>query len=253
MIFDIQKASISKRFFAWLLDVIFLAVLAVGIGAGIGNVLGYDGYVDTVYAAYDKYEEQYGIEFNVTQEEYQAFTQEELERYDAAYQALIHDEKAMKAYNMMTSLMMLIVSLGCLGAYLILEFAVPLWMKNGQTVGKKVFGIALMRVDGVKVTPFMMFVRTLLGKYTVETMVPILIVVMLMFNMISTIGTLIIGLILLAQVILLFANKNHCVIHDLMACTVAVDLTSQMIFESPEAMLEYKKQHHADQVAHQDY
>lgn len=253
MIFDIQKASISKRFFAWLLDVILLAVLAVGIGAGIGSISGYDGHVDTLYAAYDKYEAQFGIEFNITQEQYQAFSETERAQYDAAYQALTEDEEAMKAYNMVTSLMMLIVSLGILGGYLILEFAVPMWLKNGQTIGKKIFGIALMRVDGVKITPFMMFVRTLLGKYTIETMVPVLIVVMLMFNMISIVGTLIIGLILLAQVILLFANKNRCVIHDLMACTVAVDLSSQMIFDSPEAMLEYKKQRHADSVVHQDY
>lgn len=253
MVFDIQKASISKRFFAWLLDVILLSILAVGIATGLGSILGYDGYVDTLYAAYDQYETQFGIEFDITQEQYQALPDAQREQYDAAYKALTQDEDAMKAYNMVTSLMMLIVSLGILGGYLILEFAVPMWLKNGQTIGKKIFGIALMRVDGVKVTPFMMFVRTLLGKYTIETMVPVLIVVMLMFNMVSIIGTLIIGLILLAQVILLFANKNRCVIHDLMACTVAVDLSSQMIFDSPEAMLEYKKQRHADSVTHQDY
>ena len=35
-------------------------------------------------------------------------------------------------------------------------------------------------------------------------------------------------------------------IHDKLAGTVTVDLASQMIFDSPEALLEYKKRLHAE-------
>ena len=35
---------------------------------------------------------------------------------------------------------------------------------------------------------------------------------------------------------------------DKMAHTVAVDMASQMIFDSPEALLEYKKRIHAESV-----
>lgn len=253
MIFDIQKASLTKRFSAWLLDVILLAVLAVGIGALLSDALGYDGYSEQVDAAYEKYEKQYGVQFDIDYETYTSLTPAEKENYDAAQKALSQDREAVQAYTMVMELTMVILSLGLLGAYLILELAVPLYLKNGQTVGKKVFGIALMRKDSVKVTPLMMFVRTVLGKYTLETMIPVLVIIMLVFNIAGLFSVLLIGLILLAQVILLFANKNHCVIHDLMACTIPVDLSSQMIFESPEALLEYKKQHHADHVTRQDY
>ncbi len=253
MIFDIQKASLTKRFSAWLLDVILLAVLAVGMGALLSDALGYDGYSEQVDAAYEKYEKQYGVQFDIDYETYTSLTPAEKENYDAAQKALSQDREAVQAYTMVMELTMVILSLGLLGAYLILELAVPLYLKNGQTVGKKVFGIALMRKDSVKVTPLMMFVRTVLGKYTLETMIPVLVIIMLVFNIAGLFSVLLIGLILLAQVILLFANKNHCVIHDLMACTIPVDLSSQMIFESPEALLEYKKQHHADHVTRQDY
>lgn len=253
MIFDIQKASLTKRFSAWLLDVILLAVLAVGMGALLSDALGYDGYSEQVDAAYEKYEKQYGVQFDIDYETYTSLTPAEKENYDAAQKALSQDREAVQAYTMVMELTMVILSLGLFGAYLILELAVPLYLKNGQTVGKKVFGIALMRKDSVKVTPLMMFVRTVLGKYTLETMIPVLVIIMLVFNIAGLFSVLLIGLILLAQVILLFANKNHCVIHDLMACTIPVDLSSQMIFESPEALLEYKKQHHADHVTRQDY
>lgn len=253
MIFDIQKASLTKRFSAWLLDVILLAVLAVGIGAVLSNVFGYDTYAEKIDAAYEKYEKQYGVQFDIDYETYTSFTPAEKENYDAAQKALSQDQEAMQAYSMVLILTMAILTLGLLGGYLILEFFVPLYLKNGQTVGKKVFGIALMRKDSVKVTPLMMFVRTVLGKFALETMIPALVIIMLMFNIAGLFSVLLIGLILLAQVILLFANKNHCVIHDLMACTIPVDLSSQMIFDSPEALLDYKKQHHAEQVARQDY
>ena len=120
-------------------------------------------------------------------------------------------------------------------------------------MGKKIFGIALMRTDGVKVTPFMMCVRTILGKYTVETMIPILIVIMLLFQLVGVGGTLVIALILLAQIIALFATSTNSAIHDLFACTVAVDMASQRMFESPEALLEYKKRLSAEAANRADY
>ena len=72
MIYDVQKASMWKRISAWLLDIILLAVLAVGLGALISYVTGYDSYNQQLLASYDKYETQYGVEFEVTQEQWEA-------------------------------------------------------------------------------------------------------------------------------------------------------------------------------------
>ena len=119
--------------------------------------------------------------------------------------------------------------------------------------GKKVFGIALMRVDGVKIAPLALFVRTVLGKYTVETMIPVLIFMMMLMGTIGVIGPAILLALLLVQMILVTTSKTNSAIHDQMAATVAVDLASQMIFDSPEAMLEYKKRLHAEQVKKETY
>ena len=73
----------------------------------------------------------------------------------------------------------IIISFSILIGFLIVEFLFPMIFKNGQTLGKKIFGIGVMRVDGVKVTTPILFVRSILGKFTIETMMPVLMVIMI--------------------------------------------------------------------------
>ena len=248
MIYDVQKAGIMKRMSAWLLDAILLLILAVGLAGLFAVVVDYDSYVNDYNGYYSHYETEYGVTFDVPQEKWEAMTQAEKDNYDAAYKALIEDEQAMRAYNMILNLTLIELTGSILLAYLILEFAIPLWLKNGQTVGKKVFGIALMRTHGVKINPVCLFIRTVLGKYTVETMIPVLVVLMLIFGIAGLPGTILIFCLLAVQLALFLASRNHTVIHDRMADTVAVDMASQMIFDSEEALLEYKKKVSAEKA-----
>lgn len=252
MIYDIQRASFLKRMPAWLLDMILLVTLITGFVAGLSYVLDVDTYSENLDACYAKYEEKYGIDFAKTEADFSAMTEEELTVYEAAAEELSKDTEVQKAYEMFMSLTLVTWSLGILGAHLILEFLIPLWLKNGQTLGKKVFGVALMRKDGIKVTPFMMFTRAILGKYTLETMIPVLLVVMAFFGFLGLEGILVVAIILLLQVIIPFVTRNKTAIHDILACTVAVDLSSQMIFNSLEEQLEYHKQLHEEIAAEAD-
>ena len=81
---------------------------------------------------------------------------------------------------MMYNLAIVMVVIGVLGANLILEFVVPLIIGNGQTLGKKIFSIGVMRYDGVRVSPLLMFVRTVLGKSTIETLIPLFLLFLLL-------------------------------------------------------------------------
>lgn len=253
MRFDLQKASLGKRLPAWMLDVILLVVLVTAVAALLAFAFGYDGYVQQLQAAYEKYETLYGIDFGLSQEAAAALSEEQAEVYQQAFDAMNEDEEAVHAYSMVLSLALVILSLSILVPYVLLEFLVPLWFKNGQTIGKKIFGIALMRTDGVRVTTFMMFVRTILGKYTLETMVPVLIITMMLFGVVGMEGTLVLAILLFVQLGLLIANRTRSVIHDLFACTVAVDMASQMMFDTPEALLEYQKRIQAEEAANSDY
>ena len=253
MEYDIHKAGLWKRVSAGLFDVILTAILAAGIVFLLSSVLGYDGYSKTVNEAYDKYEAQFGINFDITQEEFEALSAQERQLYEDAAEAMNADTEAVYAYNMMTRLILLMITAGLLLSHIVLEFLVPLWLKNGQTLGKKIFGICLIRTDGVKVNNLQMFTRTVLGKFTIETMVPVYIVLMLFFDGIGLLGTVILGAIGIGQLVSYAVTRTNSLIHDLLAGTAVVDFSSQRIFASTEALVEYQKRIAAERAARQEY
>ena len=180
-------------------------------------------------------------------------TDAQRQNYDAAYEALIADEPAMRAYNMVISLSMVITSAGILLAMLIWEFFVPLWLGNGQTLGKKIFSLCLMRNDGVKLNNLQLFARTVLGKFAVETMIPVYILMMLFWGTAGLGGTLLLFALALAQLLCIAFSRTNSAIHDFLAGTVVVDITSQMIFRTTEDLIAYKKRIAAEQAARQAY
>lgn len=253
MISDLQKANLLKRISAFILDAILVCILSVGFAFIIAGVVGYDSHNERLNDYYSSYEESYGIVFDISENEYNILTDDEKNKYNDAYNALVADEEVMYTYNMVVNLTLLITSLGIFFGLTALEFAVPLILKNGQTVGKKVFGIGVMRTDGIKLSPILLFIRSALGKYTIETMIPVLIIVMIYFNTIGLIGVLVLGLILLLQLIFIISTKTNSLIHDLLAGTVVVDMASQMIFDSEAALIEYTKKVHAEKAAREEY
>lgn len=253
MVYDLQKASMWKRISAWLFDMILLGIVAVGFAWLLSATLQFDTYSNDLDAAYAKYEGEYGIVFDMTQEEYNALSQEAQTAYMNAYNALSSDRDAIYAYNMLVSLSLVITSLSVLMAYLLLEFMIPLRIGNGQTLGKKVFGVALMRTDGVKLNAVQLFARTILGKYAIETMLPLLLILLIFWGSIGITGTAIIVVLMLVQIVMLCVSRTRSAIHDFLAGTVAVDFASQMIFGSESDMIAYKQRLAAERARRADY
>lgn len=253
MISDLQKASLWKRISALLFDLILLVTVITGCSAGLSAVLHYDEYNDALDGYYAKYEAQYGVTFDIPYEEYQAMSAEEKEAYDSAYAALSADKDVLYAYGMLMNTTLIIITFSILIAYLILEFAIPLWLGNGQTFGKKIFGIGVMRTGGIKINAVCLFIRTVLGKFTVETMIPVLMVLLLYFSSIGIVGLLILAAVFLGQIIALAVTRTNSAIHDLLADTVTVDLGSQMIFEDQQARTDYLKKIAAQEAERKTY
>lgn len=245
---DFQKAGMWKRISAALLDLVLLVTVVIGVALLLSTVLNYAQYVERMDALYDEYEAEYGLSFDITAEEYQAMSPEEKIPYDEAYDAFANDEEALLVQGKLFTYALMIVSFSILAGYLLLEFLVPLLFGNGQTLGKKVFGIGVMRIDSVKISPLLLFARSVLGKCTVETMVPALLLVMIIFNLMGAIAVFVIIGLAVLQIVLVAATKGRTPIHDVLAQTVTVDFASQRIFDSPEALLEYKKKIHAESV-----
>ena len=253
MIYDTQRASMWKRLSAALFDGILLGVAAVLFAWLLSVALGFDAHYQTLNNAYIRYGETYGVDFNLGLADYEAMSADELETLNEAYAALSTDDEAIYAYNMILSLTLTITSLGILLAYLVMEFTIPMCLKNGQTIGKKIFGIGLMRNDGVRISGSGLFARVFLGKYAIGTMVPVLIMLMIFFGLLGLTGTIILALIGLVQIILLLATRNHTPIHDLLASSVCIDVGSQLIFDTYDEMIAYKKRIHAEQAAASPY
>ncbi len=251
--FGLQKASVLKRVSAFFLDIVLLLVVVTGAMYAISSITGFDSHYDELDAYHSEYAIKYGLDefeiggkkieslYDINADNYNSLPEEAKVKYDEAYRALLSDEGVLRVYTLIMNLSLLMTSLSIFIAYAILEFAIPLILKNGQTLGKKVFELGVMRVDGVRLSTFQLFVRTILGKYTIGTMIPVMIVIMLLTGSIGFVGTLVIILLLVLQIAVMFITKTNSTIHDLLAVTVVVDLSTQMIFESEEKLIEYKK------------
>ena len=251
--YDLQKASISKRLSAFLFDIIIFSIAAVGFIWMITSITNFGAQVEKYDAHYDRYAAEYGLDRDITQDEFLALPEEEQQRYRDVEELFKNDEVVFRDYQLVINLALLSVSVGLFLAFMLLEFAVPLFFGNGQTLGKKIFAVGVMRVDGVKVTAPIVFVRGILGKYTIETMVPLFLVFMSFMGMMGIMGLIVLVLLALFEVFLVIYTHTNSLIHDALSQTVTVDLASQMIFESTEEMIEYKKRIHASEVERAEY
>ena len=74
-----------------------------------------------------------------------------------------------------------------------------------------------------------------------------------MNSSIGAIALILAALIALLNVGLFVINKTRPFIHDALASTVCVDMASQMIFNSVEEMIEYKKRIHREEAENAKY
>ncbi len=261
MIYDLQKGSLLKRFSAFLLDAILLVILVTGFALAFSAVFGYNRYSDEYSTRIESYAEQFDIPFDniTTEEDYEALPETEKAKYDAALEAMNNDEALLRALNVMIAIIVAVLSISIFLAYAVVEFMFPLIFKNGQTVGKKIFGLAVMRTNGVRIRGVSLFVRTFLGKCVLETMVPALIILMYVFSafgvMASTglFGLVFLAALLIGEIVMLMATKTNSMIHDMISDCVVVDLGSQMIFDDEDKMIEYKKKVAAEEAARSKY
>ena len=250
-----------KRISAFLCDIILFCIVAVGIALLISTMLGIDAQQNKMVDICAQYAKEYNLSdfmtkeeldgalsIAMTQERYDSLTDEQKATFDKASEALGTDNDFLYAYGMVSQFILLTITFSVLISYLILEFAVPLLFKNGQTLGKKIFGVGVMRMDGVKVSPLLLLIRTVLGKYAVETMIPVFVLISLVLGTASIVTVILLFLLVAAQVGLLLFTNARTPLHDMLAGTVTVDFASQMIFDSPEDLLEYKKKLHAESL-----
>ncbi|MBQ7830938.1 MAG: RDD family protein [Clostridia bacterium] len=249
MSISLQKGSFWKRISAYLFDLILTVIVTVGVATAVSAIVKYDNYSKELETHYTKYETLYNTDFDMTEEDYNALSETEKANYQAASEAFGKDPAVKAVYAKMFSLTLVILSVSLFVSITLIYFVVPLLFKNGQTLGKKIFGLAVMRTNCVKLTNPILFVRSILGLYTIETMVPVLIVTMIYFGVMGIVGTMTLFLLLGLQVVVMAVTQTNSSIHDLLSDTVVVDMSSQEIFESQEELIAYKEAMQAREAA----
>ena len=217
-------------------------IIATGVFFLLSSVFNYDDLTVELNEHYERYEEEYGMNFkDLTSEKISNFTEEERTKYNIASAQFAKDEAVIDTLSRILTMTLLILTFGILFAILIVEFFVPLIFKNGQTLGKKMFGICVMMDNGVRIRTMPLFIRTLLGKFTVETMIFVYGAVMLYFGQLNIFVLLLVIAIFLINFVLIIVNPKNLLIHDALSYTVVVDKTSQMIFNTEEELIKYKQ------------
>lgn len=266
MIYDLQKASLMKRFSAFLLDFVIFSIIFTGCLLIFHHITGYSNYADLLMERKSEIEAKYDIpsfeeEYKINIDSFQLLTDEEKNKlpenvrnsFADCIQEINTDEEYGKYLLILLNLLLVIISFSMFFPFLIVEFIIPLLFKNGQTLGKKIFSIAVMRIDAVKISPLTLFVRAILGKYTIGTMVPLLMVFMLLFTDAVLIPLAIVLLVLLLQIVMIITTKTNSFLHDVLSSTVVVDFQSQMIFNSVEDLNAYKLRIHSEEAKKADY
>lgn len=249
---DLQKPNMWKRIAAALLDVILVFMIAVAAAYLLSLAFGYKDKTAELTEIYNDVQEKYGVDLSLNEEELTQLPEETQTKYKEATVEFNSNPRAAYLNAMVISLTMVMVTIGTLISQLLLEFVVPLIFKNGQTVGKKMFSLGVMSEDGVKISTFALFARAVFGKYTIETMVPLYILMMLIFGITDIVGIIILIGLFVMQVIMMIATDTRSTIHDRMTHCVVIDLASQKIFDTKEELLAYKTQMHALAVEEAD-
>ena len=251
MITDLQPASFMKRFSAFLLDIIMIVIISTGGAFLMTLIVGFDGHVDKYNERIVYYEETYDVKFGLSNEEIENLSEEERAKYDEVEAIIQNDTEFIKEYQLINSLIYLVVVFGVLLGVMIPEFVIPLFFKNGQTLGKKAFGLIVIKNNGVKASNIQLLIRALLGKYTIEIMIPVLSVVTFLFGLTGGFGMIwliLAALILITNIILVIFTRNHTMIHDIFSFLVVCNKDTQMVFASEEELLRYKKEKHLEEV-----
>ena len=250
---DIQRGSVLKRISALLLDLILLACISVGVIFLVAKIINYDSHIEKMQAKYQYYEETYDVKFNITQEELENLTEEERAHYDEVEEIIKADKEFTKEYNLVINLTLIMITVGVMISILITDFVIPLIFKNGQTIGKKVFGLCLVKKNSVRMKKIQLFVRTLLGKFALELMIPIYIIIMFYFGLMGLLGLIILLVLGLVQLLLLIFTQYRTVIHDLLSQTVVADMSSQMIFDTEDELIDFMNKNHEKNVNNSIY
>lgn len=216
-----------KRTGAFLIDFLLTVVIAILVSFPAKAIASYDSAVENMDSAFEAIASRHGVSIDITNEQYAAFTEEELAAWEAAFTEIADNEQAMDLYNKTVRLSMTLTYVCLIVGVLVVEIGFPFYFANGQTPGKKIFGLRIEKKDGKPVGFSTLLIRSILGKLIIEYGIPVLFYFNLVYG--AGVSAASVGFLMLAtaQLMSFFLTEDRRVIHDFLASTHVVKLDNQ--------------------------
>ena len=240
-VYSLNLAPMGKRLAAWLLDFILTITLAVGFMLFTSVILNYDKEVEKLNEYYDIHN-VYRTDENGNKNFCEANPNDEYDSCNVAWAKFAEDEAAVAQYNKVNEYTIAILSSGLVLSIMSMYFVVPLCLKHGRTVGKKVMGISLISYEEIKVSHKQMFIRALMGNFLVLSMIPVLLFFTAMISGGGFLYSFIAFAIEFANIVATISSKKKQNFPDMIAKTIAVDTATQIICDTKEQLSELKYQ-----------
>ena len=234
-VYSLNRATGGRRLAAWLLDLILIATLSVGFMLLTSLAVSYDKQQNKLFDYYRTHEVLVMDDKNN-----EVFCKSEDATCQKNWQEFAKDKDAIAQYNKVNELTVVILTVGVFSSLLVTHFIVPLILKDGRTVGKRIMGISLISTDEIRVNTNQMFIRFLMGEFLVTYMIPIILIFTAMISGGGLFYTLTALAIMVANILCLIFTKNRQNLSDLIGKTIAVDTASQIICDTKEELSELK-------------
>lgn len=238
---DFHKAKPIKRLAAYVIDLILLVAITAGVWYAIYSATDYNACDKEFQSYIDQYAQKHGVDLNIPSNEIQNYPEEVQKKYNEALLDLNDDKQAMSVYAQKAKINLLAAMVGLFAAYVILEVMIPLIFKNGQTVGKKIMGLCVMHKYHVRVGFMQIIYRSILGKYFIETLIPVEMLILKNYGVLGTTASLIMAIIAMTQGFIVLMSQANCGIHDKLFNTVVADFKKQHIFDNWDERFDFEE------------
>lgn len=230
-IYTPRNASLVKRAAAFLLDIILIMIVFVGFLYLFSLIFDYDSINNSLNRLYIKY----GVMIEKDATEGFEFCNVEEATCLAARDKLYEDQEFISLFVSRQKLLILMPVLSILLSLLIFSFIIPLVLKNGQTIGKKLFQIGYVSKNEVRIKPIQLFIKFLFGEFIINGVMSIMGIVYIL-NGSGYVGIFLLFGVVIGNIICFALSKNKTFLADGLANIFPIDMQEQMLFDTIEEL-----------------
>lgn len=223
-IFEPVLAKKKNRIAAYFIDIILFVIIFTGILFLMSFIVGFQKTLDLLHEAY----KSFGLYVLNSSGEYELCVNGCVEQWNNFY----NDSNAVSLLKQSYQLALLMFVLSAFVTSFIYDFIIPVFLKNGQTIGMKILKVGLLNNEKYKVTNLQLFIRFLFGKFLVNLLIPIFAVFYYLMTGGNIIALMLVISIPLINIIMVLMTKNENGIANTIGNVVAISMDETYIFET---------------------